>query len=317
MRATAGFATRGRGPRPAFTLVELLVVIAIIAVLIGLLLPAVQKVREAAARTSCKNNLKQLGVALHNCHDSRGAFPPACGDASDVTIGSGPFKGQAGSLLYFLLPFVEQEAVGRIPDPLDGPLLHTPVKAYQCPSDPSGNRNGTFTNTNGTWAVGNYAANYRVFGRPEANSWEGAARLGASFPDGTSNTITFAERYGWCGLRPNGASDPPMTYTYAGNGSIWGWSARRNNTWAWSATFAYADLYSDRANWDQLFQVSPRPVVGPGAVCDPSRAQTPHPGGIEVGLADGSVRTVAAGVSQATWHAALTPAEGDLPGGDW
>ena len=129
--------------------------------------------------------------------------------------------------------------------------------------------------------------------------------------------VVFAERYGWCGLRPNDASDPPDTYTYAGNGSIWGWSARRNNTWAWSATFAYADLAGDRANWDQLFQVLPQPIVGAGAVCDPSRAQTPHPGGIQVGLADGSVRTVASAISQATWHAVLTPAEGDLPGSDW
>jgi prepilin-type N-terminal cleavage/methylation domain-containing protein/prepilin-type processing-associated H-X9-DG protein len=310
--------SRGAGRRPGFTLIELLVVIAILAVLLGLLLPAVQKVREAAARAKCQNNLKQLGIALHNCHDTYNAFPPVCGDGADVTVLSGPFKGQTGSTPFFLLPFLEQENLARIGDPLDGTLLHLPVKSFQCPSDPSGNGDGTFTNTHGTWGAGNYGANYQVFGKPAANSWEGAAQLAGSFPDGTSSTIVFAERYGWCGPRPNDASDPlPGAPPYVGNGSIWGWSAGRGNNWAWSATFAYADLSGDRANWDQLFQVAPRPIVGPGAACDPSRAQTPHPGGIQVGLADGSVRSVSGGVRRTTWHAALTPADGDLPGSDW
>jgi prepilin-type N-terminal cleavage/methylation domain-containing protein/prepilin-type processing-associated H-X9-DG protein len=136
--------------RRGFTLIELLVVIAIIAILIGLLLPAVQKVREAAARTQCQNNLKQLGLAVHGYHDANGFFPPAWNYEPPAP----PTRATGVSHAWgtFLLPYLEQDNVFRTynfnalgyTDPNRTALL-TPLKVFQCPSTPTGpNRTYTF-----------------------------------------------------------------------------------------------------------------------------------------------------------------------------
>src|SRR5438128_4728365 len=141
---TGAVAMRTRTSRLAFTLIELLVVIAIIAVLIGLLLPAIQKVREAANRATCSNNLKQLGLSIHNFENTRGALPPGRANAPgrslpEYGITAKIYQGWGG----FILPFVEQDSVARLydlnkdcRDTANVEAVNKPLKLMVCPSSP-------------------------------------------------------------------------------------------------------------------------------------------------------------------------------------
>jgi prepilin-type N-terminal cleavage/methylation domain-containing protein/prepilin-type processing-associated H-X9-DG protein len=201
--------------RAAFTLIELLVVIAIIAILIGLLLPAVQKVREAAARIKCQNNLKQLGLAAHNYESTNNTLPPGAGPLPDQTKFSS--SNQRPSLQVMILPYVEQANKYNQFDmtqdvkasAVNAAARHQDVPIYLCPSDPS---TGTFAESGAPDGRSNYFGSLggNAYCRPSAGGTGGLFYIDISstllarggnpgayritdVTDGTSNTAMFAE----------------------------------------------------------------------------------------------------------------------------
>ncbi len=195
--------------RVGFTLIELLVVIAIIAILVALLLPAVQQAREAARRSSCKNNLKQIGLALHNYHDTHNVFPPGWLQPHNPDI-DGEF-GERWGFSVFLLPTLEQSALYdalRVSAPAEpiplanDPRLASAPSVFLCPSDPGGDRNESYPDQQGNfYPKSNYPG---VHGRGEEVSiaisggnglFGKASRIRmADITDGTSQTFAVGER---------------------------------------------------------------------------------------------------------------------------
>jgi prepilin-type N-terminal cleavage/methylation domain-containing protein/prepilin-type processing-associated H-X9-DG protein len=322
-------------PRRGFTLIELLVVIAIVAILIGLLLPAVQKVREAAARTQCANNIKQFSLAMHNYHDANQKFPVGA-QGRNVNDPNWAYPGSDNpkrvAFIAYLMSYIEQAAVAakynftidfnvgsNVTD-----IAGIKIPIFNCPSDPTpaaphpatGDYKSNYAVNWGSWS-------YRHQGGPlngvaPYNLGDAAGRAPffvnvasriTDIADGASNTLCFSEvrQSPWYILNNN---------NYDRRGRIW-------NDDSTSGQFSTRLLPNDKRG-DYCF-CDPKNTLYP---CDPLSASITvttnpdaymgarswHTGGVNVSMCDGSVRFIRNDISAATWVALSSMAAGDIPG---
>jgi prepilin-type N-terminal cleavage/methylation domain-containing protein len=318
--------------RSAFTLIELLVVIAIIAILMALLLPAIQRVRQASDQLLSLNNLRQLGIAVHNAHIDYKVTPPMFGTYPARLDGTG----RQGSLFYHILPYIEQDNLYKMGP--DAARSET-IKLFRAPLDQTyGDGRFTLTDampswwsasgtgnpippwavtgmTNQTWGLSSYAGNWQLFG-------DRGARFNASIPDGLSNTIMFSEKFA-VSSRP--AGNPryganlwaygvmPITQNYTAD--LPPDSLFVNGYWARSGFVnragAVPTAWTGTEPWHCRCMVAPEFNVQPQN-CHPLKTQSFHVNGINICLADGSARTVTHTIGDKNWAEAETRNRGDV-----
>jgi prepilin-type N-terminal cleavage/methylation domain-containing protein len=298
--------------RNGFTLIELLVVIAIIAILIGLLLPAVQKVREAASRTKCGNNLKQIGLGFHNYHATFDQFPPGFTSASATVNGEslGPGWGWGTHLL----PYLEQDNVYRqidltrdIADPVNAAARVRVLSVFRCPSDTPRQDTYTAMTESGSpicdVAFANYCGvggTFEVSEFPDTGTgvlFRNSKIRVADITDGTSNTLMVGER---------ASRQSPMT------------------TWTGAVTGASVPPTLNPAFENEeppVFCLTNTGEAADGRVPNNSHGHVEdlnsrHPAGVMVLLADGSIRMIQNTINPVAWEALGTRAGGE-PGPDY
>ncbi len=322
-----------RRRRPGFTLIELLVVIAIIVLIMAMLLPAIQRVRQASDQMVSLNNLRQLGIAVHNAHNDYNRTPAMFGRYPANLLNP---NGVQGSVFFHLLPYLEQDNLYK-----QGPDMarSQPIKILRAPLDPTyGDGRFTLTDTmpswwsssgtgnpippwattgmtNQVWGLSSYAANWQLFG-------DLGAKFPVTIPDGMTNTIMFCEKYA-VSSRPVGN---PM---YGAN--LWAYGVlpiTQDYTVDLPTNSLYVNAYWARSGfvnrggpvptawtgpepWHCRCMVAPQFGVPPNN-CHPLKTQSFHTSAINICLADGSSRTVTRSISDQRWAEAETSNRGDI-----
>jgi prepilin-type N-terminal cleavage/methylation domain-containing protein len=318
-------------PTSGFTLVELLVVIAIIGVLVALLLPAVQAAREAARRSQCTNNMKQMGLALLNLESTYRYMPQAAGyfPGEDKERKSDPppshqlsitSPANLSNILYFLLPYLEQQALfmQRSGSTQDGFLLSAkgllPPEVYICPSETSAEPGSIVVDPDhdgASWGGGNYVPNIQALNHwwhPNGSIVAGLPQLqqpGAfthptlrSIEDGTGKTVAFAERYAVCPIVRYGRTH---------------WLGVIPSQF--DSSFAWNDRYTaDEGDDDFTVGHIDVPQIAPiQDDCNPLITQTAHPSAMNISVFDGSVQQIAGDIDNLVWRFLILPRDGDTP----
>jgi type II secretory pathway pseudopilin PulG len=293
-----------RHKRSGITLFQLLVVIALLAILLGLMLPAVAKVRQAAARTQSQNNLKQLMLGTINYADTYGGWLPPGVDDNHFSAASRvlPFIEQAN--LYNTIDFKKS-----IDDKANADARKAIVKTFLSPDDP-------VAQVKPEWGATNYLFNDQVF------SLNSKMRFPASIPDGTSNTIFLGETLkGDGGTKPVTVQrqyvllDKAALKDIKPDAGVADWKDGKHIAGDRCASWMDGRFLQGTFN-GQLQPNDERPDVSCGGAGGVSALRSLHDV-IQVGLGDGSVRGVSVKISETTWKAALTPAGGEVLGADW